>query len=241
MRTFLLFTLYAPLAALGGVAVGERRYGEERPARSAALGLVAAALGIERTDESAHQALTDGYGYAVRVDDGGRLLEDYHTTQVAPSRRGRSFATRRHELRSADLETILSVRDYRTDARSTAVLWARDHARWPLADLAAAIRRPAFTLFFGRKTCPLGRPPAPRLVEAETLARAFELDPDPEAPAAGAAGTVYADLEARAWLGPGLREDRLIRRRDQLASRRRWQFVLRDELVATPTPAASNS
>ena len=42
MPAFLLFSLWAPLAAMGDVAVGERRTGLERPGKSAVLGLVAA-------------------------------------------------------------------------------------------------------------------------------------------------------------------------------------------------------
>ena len=42
---FLLFTLYAPMASFGEVAVGERRMSWSRPGRSAILGMVAARLG----------------------------------------------------------------------------------------------------------------------------------------------------------------------------------------------------
>lgn len=239
MRTFLLFTLEAPLAGLGDVAVGERRYGAERPARSAMLGLVAAALGIERRDEAAHAALGEGYGCAVRVDRPGRLLEDYHTTQVPPARRGRRFTSRRAELRANDLETILSLRDYRTDARYTVALWERDAPPHSLAELGNALRRPTFNLYFGRKACPLGRPPAPQLIEAASLADAFDRFEDPLVPCGPS--TVHADLDARDFLGEGLREDREVRRRDALVSRSRWQFGLRDELVAEPVPRGSPS
>jgi CRISPR system Cascade subunit CasD len=238
MRDVLLFVLQAPLAALGDVAVGERRYGIDRPAKSAVLGVVAAALGIERRDEAAHAALHRDYSCAVQVASAGRLLEDYHTAQVPPARRGRSWATRREELAEPRLETILSLRDYRTDARYGIVLWARPDARWPLADLAEALRRPAFTLYLGRKCCPLGRPPAPLLHPAATLAEAFvALDAAEQQRGvvdAGLAGPVFADLDAAAWIGTGLRRDRIIRRRDRLVSRRRWQFELRDELVLLP-------
>ena len=93
------------------MAVGERRYGAERPARSAVFGLVAAALGIERRDERTHAALSEGYGCAIQVNRPGRLLEEYHTTQVPPARRGHRFGSRRGELLARDLETILSLRD----------------------------------------------------------------------------------------------------------------------------------
>ena len=45
MPDFLTFALAAPLAAMGEIAVGERRGSWDRPGRSAVLGLIAAVLG----------------------------------------------------------------------------------------------------------------------------------------------------------------------------------------------------
>jgi CRISPR system Cascade subunit CasD len=121
---FLTFVLAAPLAAMGEIAVGERRGTWDRPGRSAVLGLIAACLGLAREDETAHDALETGYGLALRVQHVGPLLPDYHTAQVPPARRGRRFATRAEELSAKDLETILSRRDYRTDVVALAALCA---------------------------------------------------------------------------------------------------------------------
>src|SRR4051794_17544404 len=71
---YLGFVLHAPLASFGAVAVGERRPGWDRPGRSALLGMIAAALGIDRSDEAAHLGLERGYGVAVRTDAAGRML-----------------------------------------------------------------------------------------------------------------------------------------------------------------------
>ena len=71
MTEFLLLTLYAPLASWGDIAVGEVRGSWDRPSRSAVLGLVAAALGVDRADQAAHDALDVGYGVAVRQDAAG--------------------------------------------------------------------------------------------------------------------------------------------------------------------------
>ncbi len=244
MRDFLLFTLYAPLAALGAVAVGERRVSAARPARSAILGLLAAALGIERRDEAAHTALQEGYGVAVRVETEGALLQDYHTAQVPPAKRDRRWPTRRAELAEPRLETILSLREYRADARHTVAFWTARDPPQALAALAEALCRPRFTLYLGRKACPLGLPPAPRIVAAATLADAFTSF-DAAMPASERAlrqalrllprtGDVEADASARDWLGDDLRLQRIERRRDAVVSRRRWQFGLRDTLVAGP-------
>lgn len=246
MRNFLLLTLYAPLAGMGDIAVGERRTSFGRPARSAILGLLGAALGIERRDEAGHATLERGYGLAVRTEAEGTLLQDYHTAQVPPARKGRRWSTRRAELAEPALETVLSLREYRAGPRHTVALWAREGAPHTLEELAKALRRPRFTLYFGRKACPLGLPPAPRLVEAPTLSDAFARF-DREMPAAERElrvdalglpprpGPLHADVEAGSWLGEGLTLRRIERRRDAIISRRRWQFGLRDELVAVPT------
>ena len=150
MTEFLTFALAAPIAAMGELAVGERRGSWDRPGRSAVLGLIAACLGVDRNDEAGTDALEHGYGLALRIEQMGPLLADYHTTQVPPARRGRRFATRAEELAAHDLETILSRRDYHMDALVLAALWKRDGARWHLAEIEAAMISPGFTLYFGR-------------------------------------------------------------------------------------------
>jgi CRISPR-associated Cas5-like protein len=149
VRDHLVFVLHGPVAAFGGVAVGEQRGGQARPARSALLGLLAAALGIDRSDAAAHAAMEHGYGVAVRVDAPGVTFSDYHTAQVPPARRGERHATRRAELDARPLETILSRREYRTDSLFTVALWAREMAPVTLADLATALQQPHF-LFVDR-------------------------------------------------------------------------------------------
>src|ERR1700732_2783783 len=124
MPEFLTFALAAPIAAMGDLAVGERRGSWDRPGRSAVLGLIAACLGLDREDEAAHAALETGYGLALRRERIGPLLADYHTAQVPPRQRGRQFATRAEELAANNLETILSRRDYRCDLLVLAALWS---------------------------------------------------------------------------------------------------------------------
>ncbi len=258
MAEILTFTLAAPLGTLGGVAVGERRTGADRPARSALLGLLAACLGVTRAEDEPHAELAAGLGLAVRREGPpGPLLTDYHTAQAPAARRGRdAFATRRGEVLSGDLETVLTRRDYRADLAFTAVAWRRDPPlRWTLADLAQALRTPRFVPYLGRKSCPLGLPMAPLLVDEPSVAAAFaarDRGANAEADARGvpererrrlfgrrgrAVGVVWADRAGPGEPPLGLPEDRAERRRDAPLSRRRWQFGLRDE-VAAAWPAA---
>lgn len=244
MAAFLTFTLAAPLASFGAIAVGERRPTWDRPARSAVLGLIGACLGVERLDDAAQAALARDYGVALLCYAPGRLLADYHTTQVPPSSRKRRFATRAKELAAPDLPTILSRRDYRTGAWHLAALWTRGpEARWPLPAIAEAMRAPAFVPYLGRKSCPLGLPLAPALDDAPdpgaALAQRHRNGPEGAFRDRFAAGMGEAVVARDEWDGdadPALAR-RTEFRRDQPRSRRLWQFDLRREVIeGLPAP-----
>jgi CRISPR system Cascade subunit CasD len=239
MVKYLVFLLYAPLGAMGGIAVGERRAGFDRPGKSAVLGLVAAALGLDRSDEDAHVALAGGYGLGLGEIAAGRLLSDYHTTQAPPQRKGRRFATRREELAVVDdLSTILSIREYRTEPAYLVVLWKRDAPPWTLGQFAEALRRPRFHLSFGRKACPLGVPLDARVVQAEdpgSAIRTYVANRTPEQTEflrplnlGGSPSVLALDLDGGSSHAGRMR---IERRRDALESRKRWQFGLRSELI----------
>ena len=235
MPEFLTFALAAPLAAMGEIAVGERRGSWDRPGRSAVLGLIAACLGLTRDDEAAHDALEARYGLALRIQHVGPLLPDYHTAQVPPARRGRRFATRAEELNAPDLETILSRRDYRTDVLALAALWSRPGARWSLLEIEAALHAPHYAPYFGRKSCPLMLPLAPVRTEAAhpvaALTDRANGGPEPERQLVLfrlAAAVTMTAADAHDF---GLPIQRVEIRRDAVASRRRWQFALREEAV----------
>lgn len=239
MTDFLLLTLYAPLASWGDIAVGEFRGSWDRPSRSAVLGLVAAALGLEREDQEAHDALDTGYGVAVRADVPGTPLVDYHTAQTvdAATVRRRRPATRAELLDVRDRETILSRRTYRQDALATVALWVRrPDARWSLAELHDALRRPRFVLYAGRKANAFGLPVNPVVTTGTTLAEALSRRPSAIGALQGldAAGwRVTAPGEFEVSHDPcegfesGLRALRRDVRRDARAHRGRWQFAER--------------
>ena len=240
---FLIFTLYAPMGAFGEIAVGERRMSWARPGRSAILGLVAAALGIERGDEEAHRHLESGLHYAVRTDAPGRPLIDYHTAQTPKSRKGRSFATRREELESDNLNTVLSTREWRTDACFTVILWPRPESVVDVEAIAHALRNPFFVLYAGRKSAPLGLPLRPEIVEARTFMQAFAIrwPSDEERRVLSrmrspyeSQGIVAVDDDVPEAPDESRWNVRRERRRDALASRARWQFADRMERVAMP-------
>lgn len=174
-RELLIFRLWGPMASWGSIAVGEQRQTWTRPSRSAVLGLVAAALGIERGDALAHSVLEQGLALAVRDDTTGRHLRDYHTTQTPSSEAKRRWRSRRDELLGAKkLNTILSDRDYLIEASAVVVLWQRPGSAAPaIGTIAERLRFPLFTLYLGRKASPLGLPLRPRVIAASSLAGAL--------------------------------------------------------------------
>ncbi len=252
MTAFLLCTLYAPLASWGEIAVGEVRGSWERPSRSAVLGLVAAALGLDRSDQEAHDALDRGYGVAVRLDAVGTPMVDYHTTQTVASSafRGRVPRTRRELLAAGDHQTILSRRSYRQDAAATVALWVRSEARWTLEAIAAALRTPAYVPYAGRKANALGLPLHPELIDVPTLGDAFAARL--QVPAA-----IAEDMHRLRWLAVGEREiahdlcvegvvsglpvQRTETRRDGSAQRQRWQFANRTVVISAEVQSVADA
>ncbi|MBU2533596.1 MAG: type I-E CRISPR-associated protein Cas5/CasD [Alphaproteobacteria bacterium] len=76
MGEALIFTLAAPLASFGAVAVGERRPTWDRPGKSQVIGLLGCACGIERTDVPRQADIAEGLRLAIRVDDPGAVVTD---------------------------------------------------------------------------------------------------------------------------------------------------------------------
>jgi len=231
MNEYLLFRLYGPLASWGETAVGEVRPTAAWPGRSAVIGLVAAALGIRRDEEERQRALADGLGVAVCVEHSGELLRDYHTIQVPPDRKGATYRTRRDELCADTVNTLLSQRDYRTDALYTVALWSKDDGSAPsLTTLAEALRRPKFALYLGRKACPPALPMTPHMVSAADLREAFDRADFPQVAFLDA--LPISEERIFVWeetTAPGMEALHVSPRRDEPTSRRRWQFGQREE------------
>jgi CRISPR system Cascade subunit CasD len=240
MTEYLIFRLYGSMAAWGDIAVGEMRPSYPHPSKSAVLGIIAAALGIKRSQENEQRKLTDGYGVAVLVISPGTPASDYHTAQVPPSGAGRNrriFPTRRDEIVALprdELKTILSRRDYRMDAIYTAALWKKAGAPYDFKTVSDKLSAPIYTLYLGRKSCPLALPLEPQVVDAPNLRDAFKK-------------AKFTDIEGLRWLPTigkpalyweegakiGIEPQHVFERRDIPLSRKRWQFDVRQEYQAS--------
>lgn len=165
MREHLTFLLAAPMASFGGYAGHERRGSELVPLRSAVLGLVGAAVGIDRSDADGLSALRR-YSVAVQSFQTSVPTRDYHTVQTVPTTKARQPDSRRRALERAgrDVNTIITIRDYRCDVLIGAALWG--DGRWSLKHLAGCLRSPKFPLYLGRKSCPLAGPLNPVVIDS---------------------------------------------------------------------------
>lgn len=233
MRQHLTFALVAPLAAFGELALGEIRPSQARPTRSGLLGLVAACLGVERSDEAAHQEMERCFGLGTLTLAPGRMSVDYHTVQF-------------REPDTSSLTTRITRRQYREDVWHLGALWERETAPWSLERVAEAMQRPVFAPYLGRASCPLALPLAPRILQAPNAEAALT-----ERARTGPENTVlsgrrakrlfdvYAGREKHSTLALDEADaaslslsGRVEQRLDTLRSRARRQYDSRAEFVA---------
>ncbi|WP_329097245.1 type I-E CRISPR-associated protein Cas5/CasD [Streptomyces sp. NBC_01439] len=132
MSTVLALRLAGPLQSWGASARFARRTTESAPTKSGVIGLLAAALGRDRTAN-----LTDlaALRFAVRIDQPGTRLRDFQTA------------------RHADTDKAMPVSDrfYLADAVFVAAVGG-DHAL--IRALHAAVRAPVHLPYLGRRSCP---------------------------------------------------------------------------------------
>lgn len=142
-----LLRLEGPLQAWGTQSKLGVRATDREPSKSGVLGMVGAALGMER-DDSAMLATLSSLRMAVRVDRSGLLLRDYHTAG------GGRFRGQKYRV-FPDADCIPSNRYYLQDASFAVALSGEDE----LADrVARAVQWPHWPLFLGRRACPPALP-----------------------------------------------------------------------------------
>lgn len=167
MPHYLVFSLHASLGAMGELAGHERRGGLLWPGRSALIGLMGAALGLRRDGDF---SALDGLEIDVAIFDSGAPMRDYHTFETVPSAAAKKPNSRPEALLTArgKTNTAITLRDYRAGVFYGVAVQGEGLER-----LAQALREPHFTLYFGRKSCPLAAPTGARVVQAETVEAAF--------------------------------------------------------------------
>lgn len=164
---FLVFQLKAPLASFGDSA-GDTKTTALRPRKSAVLGLVGAALGIDRSESSRFRELINSFKFAVVVLSRPQMMTDYHTLRAPQV----AFVNnRKDQILSGEGSTSLVHRDYLQNGHW---LVALEGSVAHLSAVQAALNEPRYTLYLGRKSCALSAYTAPVLVEeAGCVSEAF--------------------------------------------------------------------
>lgn len=150
----IVIRLDGPLQSWGDASVFTYRASLDHPTKSGVIGIISAALGRDRDHDPTDLAACD---FAVRIDQPGPLLTDYHTAGTSGWINCDGAVTTG--------EPKISEREYLQDAVFTAALTVADHI---LAEqIAEALQSPVWPLYLGRKSCP---PSAPLYIHTDTTA-----------------------------------------------------------------------
>jgi CRISPR system Cascade subunit CasD len=183
---FLAFRLYGPMASWGDTTLTRRRPTLYVPTKSAVSGLLGAAIGLNRKQsEGFWESFSTSFGMSVKVDHVGRqLLADYHTvfaykqdeSEPLPANRKKEVEVIRSAIREGKegWGSILSTRHYVTDFLATILIWKRKEQFPSLENIQDDLIFPRYSLYIGRKSCPVALPMEPQVLVADTLIEAFK-------------------------------------------------------------------
>lgn len=160
MPRYLILRLDGPMQAWGTHTFEDFRPSNLYPTRSGLLGLLAACLGIERSNHAGQAQLAASVEFSVRVDSQvdrpgrdkpankpGVKLPDFHTVMDARKVDGK-----------ANKFPVVSRREYLFDAAFTVAVGTKSQAPVSLEQLTEALHRPCYTPTLGRRACPPTRP-----------------------------------------------------------------------------------
>ncbi|MFD8992583.1 type I-E CRISPR-associated protein Cas5/CasD [Streptomyces goshikiensis] len=151
----LTLRLAGPLQSWGSSARFARRTTETAPTKSGVVGMLAAALGRDRTADLSDLA---ALGFAVRIDQAGTRVRDFQTAHHADT----------------DKAMPVSERFYLADAVFVAAV-AGDHDL--VRTLHEAVRAPAYLPYLGRRSCPPQGPVDLGITDGDDPAAALGQEP----------------------------------------------------------------
>lgn len=172
----LLLNFRAVLMSFGTVAIDNMLRTAEWPHRSMLTGLLANALGWDRSQTAALNHLQARVRFAVRQDAKPTRLVDFQQAHLlgqdyfSDIEIGRDFI----EHSKCSKKLVLRRKEFLTNGAYTVALRLTREAEEPTLDqLADALERPARTLFLGRRCCIPSAKILIGVVEAENLAAAL--------------------------------------------------------------------
>ncbi|ABM03388.1 CRISPR-associated protein, Cas5e family [Psychromonas ingrahamii 37] len=170
MKTLILKT--EGMSAYGLQTFDVHRRANHFPTRSAIMGILGAAMGITRENFNELYALSEQLKIAVQVNLSGEKMVDYHTVQHFRSPQGK--------IQKGVKPTY---REYWCDSEHTFAISAAEHV---IEKLVNSVKFPEFTLFQGRKSCPLTRPLFEAVTDDDNPANALKNH--------GEQGQIFSDI-----------------------------------------------
>ncbi|CAG17974.1 type I-E CRISPR-associated protein Cas5/CasD [Photobacterium profundum] len=171
MKTLILKT--EGLSAYGLQTFDVHRRVNHFPTRSAIVGILCAALGISRDEHAKIHELSTKLTIAVQVHHTGEKMMDYHTVE--------NF---RSPLGKIQKGTKPTYREYWCDSEHSFAISADEQT---IKLLIQAVKSPVFTIFQGRKCCPLTRPLLECVLE--------ESNPSDALKHLGEKGQIFSDIQ----------------------------------------------
>lgn len=221
MPNTLFLKLEGPLQAWGERARWSVRDSASEPTKSGVVGLLGCALGIG--DDAALRNLSGQLRMAVRIDQPGSMIRDYHTIVGGVLAANGKIKI---NANTKQAETVVTWRQYLCDACFVVALQSSDPAL--IQRLALAVQQPFWPVYLGRKSCPPTCPPFAGTGDFENLEAALMAFPLP----AQAQGSLRAVIECTQNEG--------VRRRDEIDSRSARSFLpryTREILISMPETA----
>lgn len=154
-RDYLALYFDAPLQSWGYASKFDRRTTLAHPTRSGVIGLLCAALGVDRTDKAGLARLEKNLGVNVYAYHLGSRLSDYHTV-------GGGYDPKREPLRicvngegkirqkNGKSIAVLTQREYLEGSRFGVLVLGPSSL---IGELAEAVRNPVWGIWLGRKAC----------------------------------------------------------------------------------------
>ena len=177
----LLMNLQGPFMSFGTGTIDGYGFTGDFPGASMLTGLLANALGWDRTEKQRLQELQSRLVFAARMDREpkmGRITVDLQS--VALTRHDSAWTTRGtvEQREGGEYENELRYREYLADARISVALRLMPVWKEPtLAQLAQALDEPARPLFIGRKSCIPSTPIFAGMADGETALSALLTHP----------------------------------------------------------------
>ncbi len=159
MTGFILH-LQGPMMSFADTGFGQLREQGEAPSRSAVIGVIAAAMGLERGAARLVE-LHDKLRVHTAAVRSGPILTDYHTILTDGYQDHDPVRLRRE---GADGNPTLTWRSYHLDAHFVVFVESDDPSI--LDECRTALESPVFVSYLGRRCCPPAMPLLPKAMEA---------------------------------------------------------------------------